>query len=398
MSAYSLGRRAGWRAAKVNGLDVGSALSTSSNGTYVSTAFDGGTAGCAWDRLRFAIDLPPGASVTFSTYTADADRGDAAVAALDPSEWSRSVKIAGRYSGRTDTLVASGPGRYLWLRIELSTTPGTTAELRWLDLSFPRNTSLRMLPAIYSTEAGGQDLNERLLALFDAMRDEVKTEIRTLASVIDPRTTDAATKRDFLDWLGTWFDMELYHAWPVARRRVVIEHAGRLFRLRGTARGIELFVQLALGRKIFIVETFAERAWWFAGRSYLGCAALFGPAIVNRAALDGTDVFNTKIIDSVPAPMLDPFASRANRMTVYVPCYAEPSQDDVTMLRRVIETQKPAHVAACIVLTSPNARLGVTARLGLDGMLGALAPPATLVATSAPRLGVNATLVLGGSS
>ncbi|HTV75086.1 MAG TPA: phage tail protein [Candidatus Acidoferrales bacterium] len=395
MSVYPLGGRAGWPATSVSGLTVDSSLRASGAGTYVSSAFDGGVAGCVWDRLRFDPSLPAAAtSITFSTYTADVNRGDAAIAALDPSEWSTPVTIAGPFGWRSDTIITANPGRYLWLRVQLTGVPGSAAELHRLDVSFPRNTSLRMLPAIYATDAGGRSFNERLLSLFDAMRDEVKGEIRTLGSVIDPRTTDAATKRDFLDWLGAWFDMELYRAWPVERRRAVIHHAGELFRLRGTARGIERFVELALGRRIVIVESFTERSWWFAQKSYLGCAVLFGPGIVNRAALDGTDLLSTKTIDSVPTPMLDPFASRANRMTVYVPSYAEPTQDELTMLERVIETQKPAHVAVCIVITSPNARLGVTARLGLDSMLGTLSPPALLAGTAPPRIGVNA--IVGG--
>jgi phage tail-like protein len=392
MSTYALGGRAGWRKASASGLEVNGTLTANASGTYTSAAFDGQNSGCAWDRMRFEIHLPAGSSVTFSTYTADTDRGAAAITALDASEWAAPVTIAGPYTGWTDMLVRSDPGRYLWLTVALEGTAVASAEVRRLDITFPRNTSLRMLPAIYSTDAGGRDFNVRLLSLFDAMRDHIKDEIRALASVIDPRTTDARSQRDFLDWLGTWFNMELYRSWPVERRRDVIHHAGELFRLRGTARGIELFIKLALGREVFIVEGFVDRHWWFASRSLLGCSVLFGPEIVGRAALDGTDVLSTKTIDSVPAPMLDPFAARANRMTVYVPCYVEPAENDLTMLQEVIEVQKPAHVAACIVLTMPDLRLGVTARLGLDAVIGELEPPAILGGSAPLRLGVNATL------
>lgn len=392
MSTYALGGRAGWRTASASGLDVGGTLKSVTSGSYTSAAFDGLNTGCRWDRMRFELSLPAGTSVTFSTYTSDTDRGATAIAALDSSEWAVPVTINGPYCGWTDMLVRSDPGRYLWLAISLDGSVAASAEVRRLDITFPRNTSLRMLPAIYSTDAGGRDFNERLLSLFDAMRDQIKGEIRALAGVIDPRTTDARTQRDFLDWLGTWFNMELFRAWPVERRREVIHHAGELFRLRGTARGIELFIELALGYKVFIVETFVDRHWWFASRSLLGCSVLFGPDVIGRAALDGTDVLSTKIIDSVPTPMLDPFAFCANRMTVYVPCYVEPTANDLSMLQQVIDIQKPAHVAACIVLTTPDLRLGVTARLGLDAVTGELEPPAILAGAAPVRLGVNATL------
>ncbi|MGC2407353.1 MAG: phage tail protein [Candidatus Cybelea sp.] len=396
MSAYSMGRRAGWPQTSSSGISVNDSLISAESGTFISGALDGGTNGCRWDRLRVALRLPATSSATFATYTSDTNRGTVAIESLTAGEWSMPVTIDGPFDGVTDSLVWSTAGRYLWLQVDLEGTEAANAELRWLDVTFPRNTSLRMLPAVYSTRAGGRDFNERVLSLFDAMRDEIKDEIRTLAAIIDPRRADAATKHDFLDWLGTWFDMEIYRSWPIARRRAIIHHAGELFRLRGTARGIELFVELALGRKIFIVEGFADRHWWFAGEGPLGCGVLFDTAIVGRAALDSSDVLGTKTINSVPAPMLDPFAIRANRMTVYVPCDREPSDDDLAMLQEVIDVQKPAHVAACIVLALPNLRLGVMARLGLDAVLGELKPPAVLAGASEPRLGVNMTL--GGRS
>jgi phage tail-like protein len=392
MSAYSLGRRVGWPATSSAGITIDGSLHASGSGTFVSAPLDGLLAGCRWDRLRFAIRLPATTSITLTTYTADTNRGAAAIAALDPAEWSQPVTIDGPFDGVTDSFVWSRGGRYVWLRIALAGTPAAVAEVQWLDVTFPRNTSLRMLPAVYSTAAGGRDFLERLLSLFDAMRDEVKGEIRSLGSAIDPWRADASTRRDFLDWLGTWFDMEIFRAWPVERRRAVIAHAGELFRLRGTRRGIERFIELALGLRVTIVEDFVDRNWWFASLGRLGCSVLFGPEIVGRAALDGTDVLDTKTINSVPAPMLDPFAVRANRMTVYVLTHREPTADEVSMLQEVIAVQKPAHVAACVVLASPDLRLGVSARLGLDAVMGELAPPAILAGPADPRLGVNVTL------
>ena len=394
MSAYALGGRAGWRAANTANVEVKGALHANGAGTYRSEALDSRLPACRWDRLRFSLRLPAGAGIAFSTYTSDADRGDAAMAALDDADWTpwAWATVDGPFEGVSDCLIRSTPGRFLWLRIALAGRATAAVELRFVDIAYPRSTSLRMLPAVYSTYGGGRDLNERLLALFDAMRDGVKDEIRLLASVIDPRTTDAAAKRDFLDWLGGWFDLEVFRAWPEHRRRAVIGRAGELFRRRGTCAGIRLFVELALGLQIEILEGFADRHWWFAGQSGLGCAILFGPDIVDRAVLDGSDILSQKTIDSVPAPYLDPFAARANRMTVVVAYRGEPAAGDVAMLRAVIDVQKPAHVAACIAIVDADLRLGVSARLGLDSIVGALRSPDILAGTAPPRLGVNATV------
>jgi phage tail-like protein len=394
MTAFALGGRAGWRAAATSNIQVKGALHATGAGTYRSTAFDSRLPGCRWDRLHFDVKLAAGAGIAFSAYTSDADRGDAAMAVLDDADWTPWMwaTVNGPFDGVTDALIRAAQGRYLWLRIALIGRTHAPAELRFVDISYPRSTSLRMLPAVYSTDGGGRDVNERLLALFDGMRDGVKDEIRLLASVIDPRTTSAAAKRDFLDWLAGWFGLEVFRAWPEHRRRAVIGRAGELFRRRGTPDGIKLFAELALGLRVEILEGFADRHWWFAGGGGLGCAILFGPDIAGRAMLDGTDVLSRKTIDSVPSPYLDPFASRANRMTVLVAYRGEPSADDVTMLRALIDAQKPAHVAACIAIVDADLRLGVQARLGLDSIVGALRAPDILAGTAPPRLGVNTTV------
>jgi phage tail-like protein len=398
MSSYVLGGRAGWRAATTSNIEVKGALHATAAGTYRSTVLDSRLPGCRWDRLRFDARLAAGAGVGFSTYTSDADRGEAAMASLDEGDWTPWTwsTVNGPFDAFGDSLIRSAPGRYLWLRIALGGRTAAPAVLHGVDISYPRSTSLRMLPAVYSTDGGGRDVTERLLALFDAMRDGVKDEIRLLASVIDPRTTDAAAKRDFLDWLGGWFGLEVFRAWPEHRRRAVIGRAGELFRRRGTPDGIRLFIELALGLQVHVLEGFADRHWWFAGQSGLGCAILFGPDIVGRAMLDGSDILDQKTIDSVPSPYLDPFASRANRMTVVVAYRGEPAGDEITMLRALIDAQKPAHVAACIAIVDADLRLGVNARLGLDSIVGALRSPDILAGTALPRLGVNTTV--GGRS
>jgi phage tail-like protein len=392
VSAFALGGRAGWRTAAATGIDVGRVLRATGAGTYRSEALDSRLPGCRWDRLRFDVGLDAGTSVAFSTFAADADRGDAGMSLLPESAWSNWTTVAAPFDGRSEALIFDNQGRYLWLRVALTATATGQAVLRFVDVQYPRATSVRMLPAVFSTDAGGRDFTERLVALFDGIHDGVKDEIRLLASVVDPRTTDARTKRDFLDWLGTWFGLELFRAWPTARRRAVVGHAGELFRLRGTPRGIVRFIELALGVRVEILEGFADRHWWFAGSSRLGCATLFGPEIVGRAALDGTDVLSAKRIDSVPAPMLDPFSSRANRMTVVVPFHGEVTADERAMLQAVVDAQKPAHVAVCLTFVEPAARLGIGAHLGLDAALGHVVPPTILPGQAPPRLGVTATL------
>jgi len=392
VSTFAAGAGAPWRATPGSALGGGATLRSNGEQRYRSLAFDSGIARCRWDILRVDAGLPAGTQLAFLAYTSDADPGTDAIESLDDGEFSACGTLAGSFDGWSDTLLTTAPGRYLWLRVDLDGTPRAAAELRALRLDFPRNTTLRLLPAAWSTVAGGRDLNERFLALFDALRGTVLREIRALGSVVDPLTTDASQTRDFLDWLGGWFDLEIFRAWPEANRRAVIAHAGELFRARGTARGIRRFVELALGREVVVLEGWQNRHWWFAARGRLGCSVLFGPDIVRRATLSAGDPLDTTRIASNPAPSRDPFASRASSMTVLVPDRDGLDAGALALLQAVVEAQRPAHVAIRIAVIEAELRLGVAAHLGLDAVLGALRPPAVLGGTAPPRLGVNATL------
>jgi phage tail-like protein len=389
--SYLLGLRAGWRAAASTGLAVDRRLHTQASGSYRSQRLDGRLPGCAWDTLRCRLHLGAGHSFSVATHTSDVDRGDAGVAALPDSEWSAAVDLAGPYDGKWDALISSPEGRYLWLRLQLTGSPGQEASIEWISIGYPRNTSLRLLPALYSTREGGRDLNERLLAAFDAMRDGVLAEIRALGRVIDPRTTDASSSRDFLTWLATWLDVDALRSWPEARRRAVIAHAGDLFRLRGTPRGIALFIELATGHRVTIVEDHRWRGWWFAARGLLGCSVLFGAALLPRTRLDGDSIVGQAIVNSVPSPYLDPFSAKASAFCVLIPPSVSPSE--LATIRRIVEAEKPAHTRFEMCPVRADMRLGVSSQLGLDSVFGQLAPPAILP-TREPRVRVGVTAML----
>jgi len=391
--SYLLGRRAGWRAAASANLTLGHRLQSQGDGWYRSQRLDGHVLGCVWDRLRCRLHLEAGASFVMTTHSSDVDRGDAGVAALPDDEWSAPVAVSGPFEGKWDALITSPPGRYLWLRLYVVGNAQASAIVDWISLDYPRNTSLRLLPAIFSTSEGGRDLNERFMAFFDAMRDGVLEEIRDLASVIDPRTTDAEAKHDFLTWLGAWFDIELFRSWPVHRRREVVAHAGELFRLRGTPQGIKLFIELATGRKVTILEHYQQRTWWFTSAGLLGCSALFGSPLVSRIRLDGTSRIGETTINSVPSPYLDPFSSMANSFCVLVPSHGASDDAELSTIRLIIEAEKPAHTTFEVYAFGAEMRLGMSSQLGLDSVFGHLAPPSILPGHErAPRLGVTATL------
>jgi phage tail-like protein len=118
---------------------------------------------------------------------------------------------------------------------------------------------LEHLPAIYREGAapGTPNAVERFLAAFakvllgsgDAAEPGLEERIAGLPRYFDagaPTALDGATPspesstpKDFLPWLARWIALTLREDWGEARQRFLIGHAARLYRLRGTKRGLE---------------------------------------------------------------------------------------------------------------------------------------------------------------
>jgi phage tail-like protein len=60
---------------------------------------------------------------------------------------------------------------------------------------------------------------------------------------------------DFLAWLGGWVGTELDEEWPEERRRALVRRAVEIYRVRGTAPGLQAHIELVTGGRVEIVET-----------------------------------------------------------------------------------------------------------------------------------------------
>src|SRR5690606_41323191 len=54
---------------------------------------------------------------------------------------------------------------------------------------------------------------------------------------------------EFLAWLASWTAMGLDRDWPIEKKRALLKRSVDLYRIRGTARGLALFLKLFIGHE-----------------------------------------------------------------------------------------------------------------------------------------------------
>ena len=177
---------------------------------------------------------------------------------------------------------------------------------------------LENLPAIYRrSDAVGRNLVRELCFVFEHMFDSVERNLVDGWRFYDPY----AAPNDFLDWLSGWTAFTLDLDWPEAQKRALIRRSVDLYRIRGTKRGLTLFLTLFTGHEPDI----RENEWPFQGFRLEGEGAEEGARIG---------------IDSVVLPPVD----LAHCFVVDMPIkFDTVSPEMVIRIHQIISTEKPAH-------------------------------------------------------
>ncbi len=176
---------------------------------------------------------------------------------------------------------------------------------------------LAHLPALYADN----DLMARFLMLFESFWAPIERQIEHLPYYFDSKLTPP----DFLPWLASWLDLALDPRWPEERRRELIRSAVRLYRMRGTRRGLRIFLKLYTGVEPQITE---HRAKNF----ILGAGALLGPGV---ALGEGNKPHTFTVVMRLP-----PIEESEEEGEEHV---AHQERDRRQIIRDIIEAEKPAH-------------------------------------------------------
>jgi phage tail-like protein len=221
------------------------------SGAAVTPVLDGGEPGCVWHRLTIDAIMPPETSLAVSTIAADDEN------ALGLAEWSPEPTPIARRTGVEVPFVDLGTyqtfellfqhavGRYLQIRLELEGDGRASPRVRAMRAWFPRFSYLRQyLPGVYRQDPDSSSFLDRYLANVEGMSTALEDTIAAAQVLMRPQTVPA----DWLDWLASWFDLALDPMWDDARRRLFLANAMQFFAARGTMRGVEIALRLALDR------------------------------------------------------------------------------------------------------------------------------------------------------
>lgn len=311
-------------------------------GRLTTTALDSGQTGFQWDRLAFNIDLPVNARMLVSTLTSEVEVPFDRLETIPDERWSRPLVLLP--GDVPEVLVQSGPGRFLWLHIELSGDGTSSPLIHEIDVYGPRRSSLRYLPSPFHDDPESKYFLDRFLSYFDTVFAEITARQRSMAELFDPRVVPP----EFLSWLGKWFDLDFLASWPEATRRQMIAEAIPCFRQRGTVAGLKRILQWHCGLHDplpQVIEHFRlpQVMDYFQSREE-------APVMIGGALLD-----------------LDSFA---HSFTVVLPAYRASSDESRGVLERLIAASIPAHTDYKLRLVEPGMSIGQQSTIGVDTILG----------------------------
>ncbi len=262
------------------------------------------------------------------------------------------------HEGGLPTIVSTADGRYLLWRIERNAEVGERFEYS-VELTVPptnqdlviesdallmglndsdgwrisesvevsvkaKSRYLKYLPALYYDD----EVMGRFLMIFESLWNPIESQIDNIWYYFDPKMTP----RELVPWLASWSDLALDERWTEAQQRKLLGSAARLYRMRGTKRGLVEYLEIYTGRRAVITEHRANNL-------RLGKEAKFGPSIALGQG------------------------NRPHSFTVYLrlpPIVAQTGEDDIVVKRKendrrrtiesIIESEKPAHTTYTLII------------------------------------------------
>jgi phage tail-like protein len=413
---------------------AGSAARRAAAGRVVTYRLDSRAYRTRWGRVFLDACLPAGTAVALRFVTTDADEVLDPIAATPPARGARDVPApdatppqapahlleqarAGaahppyrRLTGseapwpppRQDRLqtyevpVHGAPGRYLWIELSLAGTGRVSPTVGALRVERPGHALLTALPRAWSRHEEDAAFLQRFLAPAEGLLHELDQRAAERAALVNPRSTPS----EALAWLASFGALTLDQRWTEAARRTLLAELYPLFRRRGTLACLQRLLEIYLGVRPALIETWRLRG--LAG-AVLGTTPLAGPAEVVGGAGSQTSALGRFAIggrDARAAPggvaagirISTGYDATAHRFTVLVPGQLTDEQRQV--VTDILGDHRPAHTLFELCELGEGMRIGRSLRLDLSAYVGPPAAPGTVVVG---RVGVGVDGVLGSA-
>jgi phage tail-like protein len=146
-----------------------------------------------------------------------------------------------------------------------------------VTLTVSRESYVKWLPSIYQrTDLNGRNFFRDFLWILQHLFGSIEEQLDIIHAFFDPY--EAPEK--FLPWLASWSAMVLEEDWPIEKKRRLIRKAIELYRIRGTVKGLKLFISLFTGHEPEIKENiWPFRGWRIGVTSDIGIDSVVLPPV-----------------------------------------------------------------------------------------------------------------------
>ena len=338
----------------------------SQGGVFFSRLLDSREKETVWHRLVVQSESLGDASIRFTFYVSeerviriDGEVQDLDAFIKDPDRtWQEKESALQPYKVKTmfnptDALLHEATGRYLWFSVELYGQGDVSPKISHMKIYLPRRSWLGYLPEIYQTEPESKSFIERYLNIFQSLYEDLEQDISRIARYFDPDVVEG----EFLQWLAEWVAIDDAYIWDEEKLRYLIKNGMRIYRMRGTRQALAEMVELYLGEKPYIVEQHQLEGYEGEARHSGLITGLYG--------------------------------ANSYYFTVIVSEKSVPSSKEHKTLLRIIESAKPAHVEANVVVLKPYIFLDKYSYLGMNSVLGQYRPANLDGFSAVPFTGVS---------